>query len=110
MHITVLTPEKEIFQGAIESVKVPGVSGEFQVLKNHAPIVSALEAGKVSIVTSVGEYRYFDDESGSIKTADEAGKTLTFEIDGGFLEVLNNELSLLVSGVKEELAAETQED
>lgn len=110
MHITVLTPEKEIFQGAIESVKVPGVSGEFQVLKNHAPIVSALEAGKVSIVTSVGEYRYFDDESGSIKTADEAGKTLTFDIDGGFLEVLNNELSLLVSGVKEELAAEAQED
>lgn len=103
MQITVLTPEKEIFQGPIESVKVPGVSGEFQILKNHAPIVSALESGRVAIVTSVGQYRYFDDESGTIKSAEEAGKTLTFHITGGFIEVLNNTISLLVSGVAEDI-------
>lgn len=47
MNIAVLTPDREIFQGVITSVKVPGVKGEFQVLKNHAPIVSALEKGNV---------------------------------------------------------------
>jgi len=105
MTITVLTPDKEIFQGRIESVKVPGVSGEFQVLKNHAPLVSALEAGQVTVVTAAGEHRYFDEESGTIKTTDEAGKSLIFQIGGGFLEVLNNELALLVSGVQEKVAS-----
>ncbi|HOY18892.1 MAG TPA: F0F1 ATP synthase subunit epsilon, partial [Haliscomenobacter sp.] len=60
MNITVLTPDREIFAGPIKSIKVPGVKGEFQVLQNHAPIVSALSAGKVTIVTGAGEYRYYD--------------------------------------------------
>ncbi|MCB9292947.1 MAG: F0F1 ATP synthase subunit epsilon [Lewinellaceae bacterium] len=100
MNITVLTPEKEIFHGSINSVKVPGSQGAFQVLKNHAPIVSSLEEGKVSIVTAGGGYRYFDIESGAIKESQEEGRTLTFTIQGGFIEVLNNEISLLVTGVE----------
>ena len=101
MNITVLTPDKEIFKGAIQAVKVPGITGEFQVLKNHAPIVSALEAGKVTLITAEGEYRAFDEQSGTIITSEESGKTIIFKIGGGFLEVLNNELSLLVSGIEE---------
>ncbi len=54
MNLIVLTPEKEIFQGTITSIKVPGTVGQFQVLKNHAPIVSSLEEGKVQIVTAGG--------------------------------------------------------
>ncbi|MCB0585077.1 MAG: F0F1 ATP synthase subunit epsilon [Phaeodactylibacter sp.] len=100
MNISVLTPEKEIFQGNINSVKVPGSQGAFQVLNNHAPIVSSLEEGKVSIVTAGGGYRYFDIESGAIKESNEAGKTLVFDIKSGFIEVLNNEISLLVTGVE----------
>jgi len=100
MNITVLTPEKEIFQGAITSVKVPGSLGQFQVLKNHAPIVSSLEPGPVSIVTATGEHRIFNEESGTIETSQEAGKTMVFDIDSGFIEVLNNEVSLLVRGVQ----------
>jgi len=100
MNITVLTPEKEIFQGAITSVKVPGSLGQFQVLKNHAPIVSSLESGPVSIVTATGEHRIFNEESGAIETSQEAGKTMVFDIDSGFIEVLNNEVSLLVRGVQ----------
>jgi F-type H+-transporting ATPase subunit epsilon len=80
MNISVLTPDKEIFQGAITSVKVPGSLGQFQVLKNHAPIVSSLEKGNVTIVK-------------------ENGEKMTFGIKGGFIEVLNNEVSLLVQGV-----------
>lgn len=82
MNITVLTPDKEIFKGAIVSVKVPAVSGQFQVLKNHAPIVSALSKGDVTVVK-------------------EGGEKLKLTIEKGFIEVLNNEVSLLVQGVKE---------
>jgi F-type H+-transporting ATPase subunit epsilon len=100
LNITVLTPEKEIFRGPITSVKVPGSKGSFQVLRNHAPIVSSLEAGAVTIVTSKGEYQYYDIESGTIKTGSEPDKVLTFQISKGFIEVSNNEVSLLLQGFK----------
>ncbi|MDX1666078.1 MAG: F0F1 ATP synthase subunit epsilon [Saprospiraceae bacterium] len=99
MNISVLTPDKEIFKGNIQSVKVPGVSGQFQVLKNHAPIVSALEEGAVQLVTSEGDYKYYHEESGTIKTGEETGEVISFNIKGGFIEVLNNEIALLVQGV-----------
>jgi F-type H+-transporting ATPase subunit epsilon len=81
MNITVLTPGKEVFTGAISSVKVPGTSGEFEVRKGHAAIVSSLRKGKVLIKS--------DD-----------GKTVTFSIQNGFIEVLRDEVSLLVQGYK----------
>lgn len=99
MNIAILTPEKEIFRGTIKSIKVPGTLGQFQVLRNHAPIVSSLERGKVEIVTSKGEYQYYDEESGNILTAEEAGRTIIFNITGGFIEMLNNEVSLLINGI-----------
>ena len=80
MNITILTPDQEVFEGKINSVKVPGVSGQFEVLENHAPIVSALEKGAVRVVQA-------------------DGKTLTFQIERGFIEVLDNNVSLLVQGV-----------
>ncbi len=82
MQISVLTPDKEIFEGNITSVKVPGVSGQFEVLNNHAPIVSALGEGKVRLIK-------------------ENGEKMTFEIEKGFIEVLKNRIALLVQGYKE---------
>ncbi len=82
MNLTVLTPDKEVFQGTIDSVKVPGVTGQFEILKNHAPIVSALGEGVVRII-----------ETG--------GATKSFTIERGFIEVLRQEVSLLVQGVTE---------
>ncbi|MEM1321794.1 MAG: ATP synthase F1 subunit epsilon [Bacteroidota bacterium] len=82
MEITVLTPDNEIFQGPITSVKVPGVSGQFEVLSNHAPIVSALNEGTVRIVKQGGE-------------------RMSFSIEKGFIEVLNNNIALLVQGYQE---------
>jgi len=82
MHISILSPDREIFEGNITSIKVPGVDGQFQILNNHAPIVSALVEGPVSITK-------------------EGGELYTFSIEKGFLEVLKNEVSLLVQGVKE---------
>lgn len=100
MNIHVLTPDKEIFRGLITSVKVPGTMGQFQVLKNHAPIVSSLEKGKVTIVVAAGEHRIYNEDSGNIETVLAPGKSYTFQIGGGFIEVLNNEIALLVRGVK----------
>ena len=80
MTITVLTPDKEIFNGDITSVKVPGTGGEFQVLKNHAALVSSLSKGKVTIQKT-------------------DGSKMSFDIEKGFIEVLKNDVSLLVQGV-----------
>jgi len=82
MEITVLTPDKEIFQGPITAVKVPGISGGFEILKGHAPIVSALGTGQVRILKDGGE-------------------KMTFSIEKGFVEVLNNKISLLVQVIEE---------
>ena len=81
MNLTVLTPGKEIFSGAIASVKVPGTTGEFEVRRGHAAIVSSLKKGKVKIKA-------------------EDGDTITFSIENGFLEVLSDEVSLLIQGYK----------
>jgi F-type H+-transporting ATPase subunit epsilon len=77
-----LTPEKEIFQGEIKSVKVPGTNGSFEILNNHAPIVAALAKGEVRIIDNGGEKKCYN-------------------IQQGFIEVIKNEVSLLVTGVTE---------
>ncbi len=82
MNISVLSPDKLIFEGAITSVKVPGVTGQFEVLNNHAPVVSALGEGEVRILKQGGE-------------------KMTLKIEKGFIEVLNNEVALLIQGVQE---------
>ncbi len=81
MNLIVLTPGKEVFKGAISSVKVPGTNGEFEVRKGHAAIVSSLRKGKVQI-------------------KDVDGNTTVFTIENGFLEVLRDEVSLLIQGYK----------
>lgn len=76
MLLEVLTPDKKIFTGEVTSVSVPGTSGAFQVLNNHAPIISTLEKGKI--------------------TVKEKGNTHVFEINGGVIEVLKNKVVVLV--------------
>ena len=82
MHLVVLTPEKEVFNGRVKSVKVPGIAGQFEVLENHAAIVSVLTEGEVRMI--------LDD-----------GNRSTFKIEKGFIEVLQNEVALLVQGYEE---------
>jgi F-type H+-transporting ATPase subunit epsilon len=79
MNIEILTPEKKIYSGEVYGVLLPGMSGLFEVLDRHAPIVSALKAGKLSILVD--------------KT-----NTINYDIKGGFAEVINNNLSVLVEG------------
>ena len=77
LTLKVISPEKIIFTGEVESVTVPGTLGEFEILDNHAPIISSLEKGKVDYVPLHG-----DKES--------------LEIRGGFVEVQKNQISLCV--------------
>jgi len=81
MRIEIITPDKRIFEGDIKSVRVPGKKGSFQVLKDHAPIVSTLENGPVIIV-------------------DLNGNESVYEINGGVIEVKANKIILLADSVK----------
>jgi len=78
MNLVILSPDKELFSGAVKSVTVPGTEGGFQMLNNHAPIVSSLGHGEVRVVTQSNEQ-------------------LKFPVESGFVEMLNNEVAVLVS-------------
>ena len=82
MNLSILTPDKELFHGKVTSVNVPAVDGRVEVLKGHAPIVAALGKGEVRYKLSKGEKR-------------------SIQIEQGFIEVLRDEVSLLVTGVTE---------
>ncbi|MFN7313915.1 MAG: ATP synthase F1 subunit epsilon [Bacteroidota bacterium] len=76
MHLDILTPDKALFSGEVTSVVLPGSKGQFEVLKNHAAIVSSLDKGTVKV-----------------KTVE--GNTETFEVSGGVVEVLDNKITVL---------------
>jgi F-type H+-transporting ATPase subunit epsilon len=80
MKIEIITPDKRVYVGEIKSVRVPGRKGSFQVLKDHAPIISTLEKGSVIIV-------------------DQDGTEKIFEISGGVIEVKSNKIVLLADTV-----------
>ncbi|TXF85456.1 F0F1 ATP synthase subunit epsilon [Neolewinella aurantiaca] len=100
MNISVLTPDHTILTGKIVSVTLPGEEGSFQLLNNHAPLVSALSGGKVTVQTGAGEYQFYDEKAKAMTEASSATRVLTFTIDRGFVEVLNNEINLLVQGAR----------
>lgn len=82
MKLEILTPERKIFSGDVYGVQLPGINGLFEVLDKHAPLVSALKTGSLKILKD--------------KTA-----TASYQIQGGFVEVLNNQATVLVEGAVE---------
>ena len=82
MTLEILTPEKKIFSGEVYGVQLPGITGLFEVLDRHAPIVSALKNGKLKILL-------------------DKINTNTYTIQSGFVEVLNNKATVLVEGAVE---------
>jgi F-type H+-transporting ATPase subunit epsilon len=79
MHLEILTPEKKIFEGEVSIATFPGSDGSFQVMDNHAPLISLLNEGVV-------EYKSKDTKN-------------TITITGGVVEVLKNKTILLADGV-----------
>lgn len=80
MTLEILTPDKTVFEGEVTSVTVPGTMGSFEVLKDHAPIISTLDDGKVIIRTGKAEE--------------------IFKIKGGVVEVINNSITVLAEGIE----------
>ena len=82
MNLEILTPEKKLYSGEVYGVQMPGISGSFEVLEKHAPLVSALTTGRVKVLKDKQNHFSF------------------FDIQGGFVEVLNNKVTVLVEGAK----------
>jgi F-type H+-transporting ATPase subunit epsilon len=67
MHLEIITPEKKLFSGEINLLQVPGTKGSFEILNNHAPIISTLEAGRIKIKSLEGTINYFEIQGGVIE-------------------------------------------
>jgi len=77
LHIEIISPEKQLFAGNITIVQLPGALGSFEIMENHAPIISTLTKGKIKVKETNGTITYF-------------------EISGGIIEASNNEVKVLV--------------
>jgi F-type H+-transporting ATPase subunit epsilon len=75
-----LTPEQRLFSGDVYGVQLPGVTGSFEILERHAPLVGALKSGKLKILKDKNNHLAF------------------FNIQSGFVEVINNKVTVLVEG------------
>ena len=80
MNLEILTPEKKLFSAEVYGVQLPGVDGLFEVLDRHAPLVSALKAGRVKVLKDKNNHLAF------------------FTIQSGFVEVIHNKVTVLVEG------------
>jgi F-type H+-transporting ATPase subunit epsilon len=70
LYIEIITPAKIVYKGNIESVTLPGVKGSFQVLKNHAPLLSVLDIGPVKIKENENSTKYFATGGGTVEVLD----------------------------------------
>ena len=81
-YAQLLTPEGALFEGDVTGVKVPGTSGSFEMLHNHAPLVSSLGIGKIEIEK-------------------ESGSPLVYAVSGGFVEISDNHCTILAEKAEE---------
>ena len=63
LNLRIVSPEKVEFVGTVDRVVVPGASGEFEILTNHAPIISTLDSGRIIFFDSEGEHEVKDRKS-----------------------------------------------
>ena len=89
MFIEIVSPEKTIFTGDVNSVYLPGTEGFFQILNNHAPIVSTLKGGTIQLVGK------FEGDVSENLTLDGVNKA-SLAIESGVAEMKNNKLIILV--------------
>jgi F-type H+-transporting ATPase subunit epsilon len=77
--LEIITPDNKVFSGEVSCANFPGSAGSFEVLTNHAPLISTLGKGTITLGTDKG--------------------VETFVIDGGIVEVLNNNVIVLAESV-----------
>lgn len=96
MQLDILTPEKRLFSGQVEVVTLPGENGSLQVLKDHAPLISALGKGtlefQIAPSTDLATIH-------PILRKGTGNARFTATISGGFVEVLANKVTVLVESL-----------
>ncbi|MGQ9797698.1 MAG: F0F1 ATP synthase subunit epsilon [Ignavibacterium sp.] len=80
LFLEIISPSRQVFSGEIKSITVPGTQGRFQVLRNHAPIISTFEIGMIRV--------------------DLKDKPKYFATSGGIIEVLNNKVLVLADSIE----------
>jgi F-type H+-transporting ATPase subunit epsilon len=81
MQLDILTPEHKVYSGKVYGIILPGTEGSFEILENHAPIIASLGKGKMKVLKDKTNFE-------------------TYEISGGFVEMLNNKASVLIEDAK----------
>jgi len=84
LNFSLVAPEREVFAGLVDQVDAPGVEGDFGVLAGHAPFMTALREGVVTVI--------------------DGGKTRRFDVMGGFADVTPNGLTILAEQATEQAA------
>ncbi len=95
MYLEIVSPEATLFSSEVDSVTVPGINGEFQMLNNHAPIVSLLKEGMVKIHTHTKSHLVFDELHAEIVPHNDDDKILTLQINSGTVEMKDNKIIVL---------------
>lgn len=76
MLLEIITPDQKVFSGEVKLLQVPGLDGSFEIMHKHAPVISIIGKGQVKVITQSDEKQYF-------------------EIEGGVVEMKNNNIILL---------------
>ena len=76
MQLDIITPDTQLYSGEVTSIVLPGIDGDLGVLNNHAPLITTLKKGTISIIK-------------------ESGENQSFDTNGGIVEVLNNKVIVL---------------
>lgn len=82
MHLEIITPLKKLYSDDVTLVKLPGIKGSFEILNNHAPIVSTLESGTIKIINKLKQDLYY-------------------KISGGVVECKSNKIIVLANSGEE---------
>nr|WP_321221109.1 F0F1 ATP synthase subunit epsilon [uncultured Psychroserpens sp.] len=95
MLLEIVSPEATLFSSEVDSVVLPGVNGEFQLLNNHSPIISLLSAGTIKIHTHKQSHLASDELHASIVPQSDDNKILTVKINSGTIEMKDNKVIVL---------------
>ncbi|MDO7171076.1 F0F1 ATP synthase subunit epsilon [Mariniflexile sp. AS56] len=96
MYLEIVSPEATLFSSEIDSVVLPGINGEFQILKDHASIVSILKEGIIKIHTHTQSHLVFDSLHSEVVPHNDDDKVLTLKINSGTVEMKDNKVIVLV--------------
>jgi len=80
LYLDIITPDRKVYSDEIKLIQVPGSKAPFAVLRNHAPILSTLDEGRIRIV-------------------DKNNKEIFYQIEGGIIEVMNNKVIILAETI-----------